>query len=456
MGTAMKISASGIILLLATLFFCGTSYFLYRQSLHSRLPHQDIDSQAYLAHADLFYKNNSFAWVAPEKEGYPYYTLGYAFILAIIYKIFGQQQHSVIILQVLLALLCALLVYDVIKKIFKQRCGVIGYVFVCTNIGFLVFAQFLLAELWLAFFLLLFFHRLVSFLHDQQRVTILQAGLFLSCSVLIKPAALYFWPLLLPLFWVGSQASVKRFLTLCLVWCCAFYVPLVAYAFHNKMVFNRWYVCKLDTENMLYWFFPNVLACKYDTDQNIERRTLRLLPALDVKKKFMSEFKASPHLFFGVWIKNVVKTWLGLFTTNVKVLVEPDVHGGDISYFKTVGSLWTKINAYICAGATHWWVCAVGYYEAIWSLIRFGLSILGLLFFLQRRNWSFIYLVIAYCGYFSGITGHDGCARFRMLFEFVLIILAAIGLDVVLWSLKRMLVSLKNHEKKWVTAHEKR
>ena len=29
--------------------------------------------------------------------------------------------------------------------------------------------------------------------------------------------------------------------------------------------------------------------------------------------------------------------------------------------------------------------------------------------------------------FFSFITGHDGCARFRMMFEFLLIILSAFG-----------------------------
>jgi hypothetical protein len=43
----------------------------------------------------------------------------------------------------------------------------------------------------------------------------------------------------------------------------------------------------------------------------------------------------------------------------------------------------------------------------------------------------YCWLFIAYLAYFSLITGHDGCARFRMLFEFVLIVLAALGV----WAL---------------------
>jgi hypothetical protein len=133
---------------------------------------------------------------------------------------------------------------------------------------------------------------------------------------------------------------------------------------HNKVTFGRWYVSALDHENTFYWFFPNVLAHKNGTDQNFEREQLRTLSESDVHKKFILELCHAPRLFIGVWLKNVSKTWLGLFTTNLKVLVEPAVHGGDVSYFKTKGSmLQQRVHAYITSGATQSWVVVVGYLE---------------------------------------------------------------------------------------------
>lgn len=478
-----------------TLFFCSASLFLYH---HVGVidSHQDVDSKAYLANAQLFVQNNSFAW--PDATRYPYYTLGYALILALLFKLFGIIYTSVIIVQVLLALVIALLLFDIGRKIVNSTVGVIAYLLATMNLGFLIFAQFLLAELWLAFFLVLFFHRFITYLgigvsaqslwkpenyhlcvensitgcHPRFRsviqgsdmvlsldsgsaagmtsmdetcmqktgscvftkrlIILAQAAFVLGISVLIKPAAFYFWPLLVPLFWVGKNKSGKKFFAILALWCFAFYLPIGSYMLHNKVTFGRWYVSALDHENMFYWFFPNVLAHKNGTDQNLEREQLRALSESDVHKKFISELSHSPFLFIGVWLKNVSKTCLGLFTTNLKVLVEPAVHGGDISYFKIQGSLLQRVHGYIKSGATQSWVVVVGYLELLWSLIRIFLCFIGMFWFVLKRRFDVLWFFTAYLFYFSLITGHDGCARFRMLFEFVLILLAALGIEALM------------------------
>ncbi|MBS1987805.1 glycosyltransferase family 39 protein [Candidatus Dependentiae bacterium] len=424
----MKKSIIFFWIIVGALFFCSASLFLY-QHVAGADPHQDVDSKAYLANAQLFVQNNSFAW--PDAARYPYYTLGYALILALLFKLFGLIYTWVIIIQVLLALIIALLLFDIGRKIANNTVGVIAYLLATVNLGFLIFAQFLLAELWLTFFLVLFFHRFVTYLGTQRLIILVQAGFILGISVLIKPAAFYFWPLLLPLFLVGKNKSFKKFFGITALWCAAFYLPIAGYMLHNKVTFGRWYVSALDHENTFYWFFPNVLAHKNGTDQNFEREQLRTLSELDVHKKFILELCHAPRLFIGVWLKNVSKTWLGLFTTNLKVLVEPSVHGGDVSYFKTKGSVAQRVHAYITSGVTQSWVVVVGYLEIFWSLLRLLLCFIGMLWLIKNHRWNLLWLFTTYLAYFSLITGHDGCARFRMLFEFVLIVLASLGI----WAL---------------------
>jgi hypothetical protein len=53
---------------------------------------------------------------------------------------------------VLLALVIALLLFDIGRKIANSTVGVIAYLLATVNLGLLIFAQFLLAELWLTFF----------------------------------------------------------------------------------------------------------------------------------------------------------------------------------------------------------------------------------------------------------------------------------------------------------------
>ncbi len=424
------------LMLVGALFFCSTSLLLYHY-VNGAHPHQDVDSKAYLANAQIFVQNNSFAWPESTQGAYPYYTLGYALILALIFKIFGVIFSWVIIIQVLLALVIALLLFDIGRKIANTTVGVIAYILATVNLGFLVFSQFLLAELWLSFFLVLFFHRFITYLGSQQFTTLAQAAFILGISVLIKPAALYFWPLLLPLIWVVEKKSFKIFFAALALWCIAFYLPIGGYLVQNKVTFGRWYVSALDDENIFYWFFPNVLAHKNGTDQNLEREQLRALSKSDVHKKFLFELCDAPDRFIGVWLKNVSKTWFGLFATNLKVLVEPCVNGGDISYFKTRGSILDRIHSYVSAGATQSWVVVVGYLEVLWSLLRLFLSLIGMLWLVKNHRWSLLWLCVAYLTYFSLITGHDGCARFRMLFEFILILLAALGI----WALVQVTVN---------------
>ena len=70
---------------------------------------------------------------------------------------------------------------------------------------------------------------------------------------------------------------------------------------------------------------------------------------------------------------------------------------------------------------------SLGIIEACWNMIRYLFVLLGLICLLFKRRFAAIMLLTSYIFYFSMITGHDGCGRFRVLFEFPLLILAAVG-----------------------------
>ena len=89
------------------------------------------------------------------------------------------------------------------------------------------------------------------------------------------------------------------------------------------------------------------------------------------------------------------------------------------------------------AGTERLWLRAVACAEGVWTVVRLFFCGIAILWFIRRRAWSLLYFFAAYLFYFSMITGHDGCARFRMLFEFVLIVLMAIGLSCCVLWLKR-------------------
>jgi 4-amino-4-deoxy-L-arabinose transferase-like glycosyltransferase len=391
----------------------------------------DIDSKAYIEKATILSERNSLAPEAHQGQ-LPYYTLGYPIIIGIIFKIFSSQIGWLILIQILLTLLSAFLIFVTARRLFNETVGTIAFALTCINVGFLTFSQFVLTESFLALFLILFFERFTAYLYNNKLQYLCSAGLFLGLSVIIKPAALYYPILLLPLIYYITPIDKKfRYATFFLAF---FIVPILSYMLHNKVVFDQFKISNLDSVNIYFWFYPNVLAQEHGTSSDIERLRLQFIAGQDnyniraVKEMFKRDLIKKPILFVRVWLKNVTKTFLGLFTTNLKVLVEPNVKGGDISFFKTKGNLIQRAWFYIESGATSNWLKAVGWYEAIWTILRYIFCFFALLTIFYLRRYTLLYFINSYIFYFSIITGHDGCSRFRMMFEFVLIILTAFGI----------------------------
>ncbi len=422
---------TALFLILFSVIFLNLALILFLQ-VSQLTPFCDIDSKAYIEKATLLYKENSFAPTPQMQNQFPYYALGYPIIMGIIFKIFSPQTEWIILIQILLTLLSALLIFVTARRIFNETVGLIAFALTCINVGFLTFSQFILTESFLAFFLILFFERFTAYLYTNNRKNLGQAAMALGLSILIKPAALYYPILLLPLIYYTAPSSKK--LIFMLFFSLLFAAPILPYMLHNKATFNQFKIANLDSVNVYFWFYPNVLAQEHGTTSDIERLKLRFIAGPDncnlevIKETFKHDLKQKPLLFAYVWIKNVFKTLVGLFTTNLKVLVEPAVKGGDISFFKIKGKLLERTWLYIESGATSTWLKAVGLYETIWSLIRYILCFFALLIIFNNRRYTLLYFIGSYIFYFSIITGHDGCARFRMMFEFVLIILASLSL----------------------------
>ena len=425
-------------LIFFTLLFLFFSFILYLK-VPSVNSHRDIDSSAYISNAVRFYHNNSF-FNQDNPNDIPYYSLGYAFFIGLIYKFFGINDFFVIWLQVLLALLTAFLIFRTTKYIFGFRTALISYAFFSINLGFIVFSQFLLTEILLAFLLTFFFERFVLFISNKKLTNLAQAALLLGISIYVKPAAIYFIFLIIPFLMIFISGDFFYRSKIVLFFTLFFYLPVVGYMLFNQITFGQFSVVPLGNENLYFYFFPKVLAKEKRTDVAIETRYLHSLLRgnklnkdnwKDIEDLFLFYFKKNPIVFIKVWLINVLKTCVGLFTTNLKVLVEPEVRGGDISFFKTSGTVLQRIWNYIMGGTDSWCIKFVGLFEALWSILRYVFCLISILFLILKKRWRILTLFALYLFYFSMITGHDGCARFRMMFESILIILAAQGACMV-------------------------
>ncbi len=411
------------------------SFFLYKSVPDSLSKHQDIDSKAYISNAINFYNYNSFSSPNDQKIT-PYYSLGYAFFIGIVYKLFGVQDVFLIWIQILLVLMTAFLMFRIASFLFNELIGVIAFVLTLLNVGFVTFSQFILTEILLVFLYVLFLERFIYFLKNKNIINLVVSAFILGISVIVKPAAIYFiFPLLILLLFIRDNFLQK--IRIVVAFSIAFYIPVVSYMAFNKLNYDNFAVAPLAKENLYFYFLPKVLSEKNNVDLDIQTKLLRNIVIGNkmsdrswdkINKLFIENLRQDPILFIKIWMKNVIKTFLGLFTTNLKVLLEPNLRGGDISFFKIKGAIINRFWSYAIAGTDSIAIKTIGVVEAIWSILRYILCLIGVLFLFIKKRWSELFLFCSFILYFSMITGHDGCARFRMMFEPVLIILSVVGL----------------------------
>ncbi len=410
--------------------FSMASYLLFT-AVAPREPHCDIDSKAYLEKAQLMYTTGSF-YDAKQPE-LPYYGLGYAFIMSCAYRVAGQSVPAIIFLQLLLALMTFGLIAGITRQLFGAQAQKYALILCSLNLGYLVFTQFILTEITLAFFLALFFY---CFIRAQSWRDYLLAGLVLGASLPIKAAGIYFIiPLVILLLVMLHGRYVLRLkYVLALVLGCAI-IP-AGYTYHNIRTFGTAALGNMVDVNLYYWFYPYLRAELNQTTTEHERRELIKKTQGDyapdkLKHEFWSTVISNPVLTVKLWGMNVMKSMLGLYTSNLKVLVENNVRGGDISFFKTQGSLLDRAYAYVAAGATHSWVIVVGLLEAFLLMITYVLCLVALGSLYRHKRYFTLMTIVLFFAYFFAITGHDVCARFRMMVEFLLIACAAGGLERV-------------------------
>ncbi|MBD3272782.1 hypothetical protein GF385_00325 [Candidatus Dependentiae bacterium] len=401
-------------------------------------PFQDIDSKGYIYNAEMFYKHGTFL----KGQNAPYFSLGYPAFMGLVYKYFKPKNNSVVWVQIFLALFTCFFIFYSASFIFGHNIGIVAFILSTINIGFITFSNFILAETLLTFLLSLFLLLFILFLRKKKLFYVFFSGLVLGISIFVKPAAIYFiLPILLLIAYLSNGMRIKAIILFAL----SFYLPVFSYMYYNKVNFGYFSIAPLGNENLYLYLYPKVLAKKNNTNMQTEQKKLskmlegsKLNPKswVKIKKQFKKDFKKKPRLFISIWLKNVLKTFLGLYTTNLKVLTNKYLDGGDLSFFKIKGTFFKRVKKYINSGTKYFTIRLIGSLEAFWTILRYFLVLLGFIFLLIKREFKYFFFLLFYIFYFSMITGHDGCARFRMMFEPALIILASQGLFIIYYRLR--------------------
>lgn len=422
----MKSVTQAIFFLIGIFIFCFLSLVLFFQVPPSK-NHCDIDSSAYTQASRFLREDGSFKRIGKE----PYYGLGYPLLLSLVQCLFGDSVAALIAIQVFLSLLLMLLAWRIASLLYSPIAAWIAYFTASMHVGFLVFAQFVLTETLLTLLLAVTVERILTFLQTQRRSSLCLAGFFLGLSCVVKAVGALFLPVLIGLVFITSSFNRRSFTNAAVLLVC-FLIPMGAYKIHNKVFFQRNDISMV-VMNVGYWFYPYLLAEMHHSSVAAEKLQLRAvaISAHDLMDNVRRDVCKHPFLVAKVLLRNWSKTLLGLYASNIKLLVDDTFTSGSLSFFDLQGSLWQKMKNYIEGKTSLSWIKYVGWTEAVLLLACYIFGLLGLYLLVRRAQWVAALFVVLYVGYFVGITGHDGCARFRMMIDVLLLALAAGGVEFV-------------------------
>ena len=271
---------------------------------------------------------------------------------------------------------------------------------------------------------------------SQRIFLLIQSGLIGGLSIIVKPSALvfFFFAALFVLFYAAKRTrrlSAFFAFTLC------FSAPVFGYLTYNKVRYGYFNLAPMKSLNLYRVFLSKVIARVHGISVHEADGRIPVFSsdnALDergwegARHLFWQYALSYPLTCFIVWVKNVSKTLFGLFTTQMKVLLSPCVKGGDVSFFTSNGSLFSRAYQYIIKGSPSRFVTVIAILEAMWTFIRYLLVLCAFVVLWRARCYAMTLFFGAYFFSFSMITGFDGCGRYRTLFEPMLIMLTAVGM----------------------------
>jgi len=391
-----------------------------------RAMHFELDSYNYDRVARFFCTHGRFSDpIATDQV--PIYPMGYPAFIALIYSMGGAHVNAVFVTQILLVLLTFWCIFCIACQLYSHTvaCYTVGALAV--HVGILVYAQLLLSEVLLMTVLICMFDRLVRWHTTQRFAYAWQAMCLLGVSLIIKSIAILFVPVLF-------LSVVGRSLLQALLLCLALLLPIIPFSAYNYVHYGTFQVSPQFSVNMLHYFLPKLIA---HADHISVQSALERVPcagtffqagcwnrAWHLCWHYISTYPYSASM---LWLLNMGKTVFGLFTTQLKIMFNPNVRGGACSFFYADGSIFDRLYRSITYATSSPLIIAMGLVELLILLLRPWCMAIGwyVLAHKNRRMALLIGLFIVLC---IAVTGFDGCFRFRMAFEPLAVMLSMSGL----------------------------
>lgn len=402
----------------ALALFLSNALLLYYQ-VPSPTAHFEVDSVSYQRIAQ-----NITEHATPrdpvDPTTLPAHTLGFPAYLSIVYTLFGYNFCFVFIAHLLCMVLTFWFLYMLSLQLFDQKAAYCALFLAASNLGCIVYSNMLMPEIILITSLSAFLYFFVKFQTTNHYSSAFGAGSLLATSLLIRPAALYFIPAIIA-FLIG-RCSFKTMGTFLI----SLMIPLVCYMSMNYYLYGQAVISPLTQENLYHYYLPRLIAHQEKSLLEQAQEKLSHQSETSLKSLLFTTIYQHPLTAITVWLKNVIRTLGGLYSTQLKALLNPTIKGGACSFFKQTGNIITRMWHYITFGTTSPLIICIVLAEIIFLLIEYAAALIGIAQ-LWYTNRAMALFFISYISYFVLITGHDGCGRYRIMLEPVLLVLAGAG-----------------------------
>lgn len=408
--------------------------------------HCDNDSLGYDRISFNFYQNNILDDpLAPGNA--PIQPVGYPWFLGILYHLFGYNHQAIIFTQLIIHLLTLLLIMRCARLIFGPLIGALSGILYAANIGAITYVQCILAETLLVFMIMLFVERFIIFWQTNKLLPLAQGAFILGLSTLVKPMALVYAPVIALILLIGKRgAAISRLRAIGVILAC-FYLPIITYMSRNYYEYGTFTFAPMTSLNLYQCYLSKVIAHDQGgTASTIAETTLAFTGANSYDENgwnaqrslFYHYMFHKPLLCFSVWLENVAKTLVGLFSTQLKMIFNPALRGGSHSFFASNGSVINRITTYITGGTSSRPLQAVALMETIWSILRWLLILLAIITLTRQHCYFILFFFGSFIFMCAFATGIDGCCRYRLTFEPLLVIVTALGLLILYeWMMKK-------------------
>jgi hypothetical protein len=415
-------------------------FILFSVLLYTGAPregHYEVDSVAYERVAHEFVRTGA----VQEPDGTcPIHTQGYHFFLGMLYVFLGNDLWIVLAVQVLLALLSIFSLAQTALLLCGHLCARIVFVLALMDGAFFVYPQFILADTLLLFLVTLFFERCARFYRTKKRSYLMQAGFILGLSVIVKPTALFF-----PLGLAVCFFVLSRFVPLSVGWadyayfCAAFYAPVFLYILRNGLMFGQYKLSFLMEGGLYHWFHAVILAqlqgqsvlkvlSELGTQGDTRYSTFQPEYWVPLKAAFSTTCFAHPFIVIKMYLQNISKTFFGLYSVQLQLLFDSNMRGNIIPFHEIEGGLLGQLYSYFTWAFRNPFVGSLMLFEAGMNGFKWVLGGWAVKEWYHKGSYELLTFFLCVIGCFSAVTGFYGAGRYRILFEPLLLILAAQGI----------------------------